>query len=991
MNAFLILIVVVIIAGICVASGNINNFNLFCILFLLFLVIQLRSKFKTILDRIESIEEDLEDLKNIQSTHLPEEIEPALPSLDESKFAEPQPQPAFEVQSVTAEKVQIQEVSPILKTKSDWLPKLTEKFAENWTGIFGAITMVMGVAFLGIYAALKCTPFYRFIIIVIFSGILTVLFFILKEKPPWRKLALWLRSSAGAIFLFACLGSGGIPGLQWILDPFNALALLLVGISVNVYLSYIGKTPLYASFHVVLNLIALSIAPQTTIVFIVAGIVTLLGIVINYKEKWEYHLITCISSFFLYHLYWYFTKTGEMTDIQHYLGMGNVALVSFTALLVHYRDIYKTEKFEYISFISHFLNWFYFGIGIWIHSFDFNGRPIIIIVGAFVAFFIAQKAKKKGIRWVYTTDMLVAQIGILLAIVSMTMWKMEIYYLLGLMYLETLLYSFVVLKENERLLFRIGIWLANVLSLILLITAFKSINFSDTMLLYKHSTTLLITVVIGVLFHLYQTKYGGEVFDCISVYITKTGSEYLHKFSVSGILLPIMGFTVYFHLAQMMWGPVVAMIIGISFLYARQKYQLNGFGIGIFLYLLGVYYLGWYKIYMFNNWDEKIIYSLPFFFLSFASIKLSYIEKINNYAKYIGIYLLYIHLAFTVHYAFNSISPFISGIVWLCICVINLEIATFLRTKYDDTIIQKGSPDRSLMHIGYIFIGLFLIRHICVHLQSEIYIGFIQLRFLIELFALLIFVYWLLHKKPQMQIIDKHWIRIYPLMVELIVFFSVLTIAVELSSKWYPVAWGISAFICLFLGQTFSSRLSQLKFYSLLFSWANAFHVAFKTAVEITPSTKWHEQSWMSGLIAIVLQFMYIVWIHRKNIFTSLEFPLILKFFSHWVGVIQKRKNLWIYYPLFLSITMFLYFSFEKSILTLLFVLECFFIFVISLILREDNFRYLSMAGLVLCLIRLIFYDLVQAGTLMRAVVFLCVGIIMLGMNFIYTKYKQRQ
>lgn len=979
----LIILVVLIIAGISMASGS--NFSVLCILFLLFLVIRLRSKLGRIIIRVDVLEEEIEDLKNIQSAPLsplpeePEEIAYDLSLTSAPGFEEGEP--------ITVEKVQPQEVFPAMKARFDWWQRLAEKFAENWTGILGAISMVMGVAFLGIYAALRCIPFHRVLIIVIFSGILTGLFFILKQKPHWYKLALWLRSSAGAIFLFACLGSGYIPTLQWIFNPHQALALLLLGISVNVYLSYIGKTPLYASFHVVLNLIVLSIVPQTTIVFIVAGIVTLLGIVINYREKWDYHLITCISAFFLYHLYWNFVLHTEITDFQHYIGIGNVALVSLTALLVHYQDIYKTEKFAYIPFLSHLLNWFYFGVGIWIHSFAFRGRPIIILCGAFAAFFIAQKAKKENIRWVYTTDTLVAQLGILLALLSMTIWKVEIYYLLGLMYLETLLYCFVVLKEDERLLFRIGIWLANGLSFILLLTAFTTINFSDTILLYKHSATLLITVVIGIIFHLYLVKHWGEIFDCISIYTTTQTYKYLHKFSVAGILLPIMGLVIYFHPYQMLWAPIVAMIMGIGFLYARQKFQLNGLGIGLILYLLGVHGIGWYKIYMLNTWLEKIIYSLPFFFLSFTTIQLSYIEKIKNYAKYLGIYLLYIHLAFTTHYAFNSISPFISGIVWLCISVINLEMATFLRTKYGETIIQKGSPDRSLMHIGYIFIGLFLIRHIYVHLQSETYIGFIRLRFLIELLALFVFIYWLLHKKPQMQIIDKHWNRLYPLILEVIVLFSVLTIAVELLSKWHPVAWGILAFICLFFGK----RFSRLNFYSLLFSWADAFHVAFKSAVEITPATKWHEQSWMSGLIAIVLQFVYIVLIHRKNIFDCIEFPPILKFFSHWVMKIQKRKNLWIYYPLFLSIGMFFYFSFDKSILTILLVMECFFIFVISLILREEHFRYLSMAGLIVCLVRLIFYDLAQAGTLTRAIVFLCVGVIMLGMNFIYTKYKQRQ
>ena len=61
-----------------------------------------------------------------------------------------------------------------------------------------------------------------------------------------------------------------------------------------------------------------------------------------------------------------------------------------------------------------------------------------------------------------------------------------------------------------------------------------------------------------------------------------------------------------------------------------------------------------------------------------------------------------------------------------------------------------------------------------------------------------------------------------------------------------------------------------------------------------------------------------------------------------------------------------------------------------SVILRENHFRYLSMLGLVACLIRLVVYDLAKAQTLIRAIVFLGVGIIMIVMNTIYIKYKDR-
>ena len=91
-----------------------------------------------------------------------------------------------------------------------------------------------------------------------------------------------------------------------------------------------------------------------------------------------------------------------------------------------------------------------------------------------------------------------------------------------------------------------------------------------------------------------------------------------------------------------------------------------------------------------------------------------------------------------------------------------------------------------------------------------------------------------------------------------------------------------------------------------------------------------------------------------------------------------------------LSIALFLYWSFDSSILTLLWVVQAFAVFVLGAILRESHFRYLSMGALILCLLRLVFFDLARSATLTRAVVFLGVGAIMLVMNYLYGKYRER-
>ena len=112
-----------------------------------------------------------------------------------------------------------------------------------------------------------------------------------------------------------------------------------------------------------------------------------------------------------------------------------------------------------------------------------------------------------------------------------------------------------------------------------------------------------------------------------------------------------------------------------------------------------------------------------------------------------------------------------------------------------------------------------------------------------------------------------------------------------------------------------------------------------------------------------------------------------MNFFNKIVSLVARRENLWVYYPVFISTAFFLYWSFDSSILTLLWVAEAFVIFVVSVILKENHFRYVSMIGIVICIIRLGIYDLAKSGTVTRIIVCLGVGGIMIFMNTLFKPY----
>ncbi|OWP61736.1 hypothetical protein CDA63_17905 [Hymenobacter amundsenii] len=95
-----------------------------------------------------------------------------------------------------------------------WWEKTEKVLLDNWTGILGAVVLVTGIGFLGVYTALRVSAPLRFGMITAFAAALLGLHYFLKPKPFAAKLNVWLQSSAAAVFLFACVGAVSVPGLQ---------------------------------------------------------------------------------------------------------------------------------------------------------------------------------------------------------------------------------------------------------------------------------------------------------------------------------------------------------------------------------------------------------------------------------------------------------------------------------------------------------------------------------------------------------------------------------------------------------------------------------------------------------------------------------------------------------------------------------------------------------------------------------------------------------
>lgn len=157
-----------------------------------------------------------------------------------------------------------------------------------------------------------------------------------------------------------------------------------------------------------------------------------------------------------------------------------------------------------------------------------------------------------------------------------------------------------------------------------------------------------------------------------------------------------------------------------------------------------------------------------------------------------------------------------------------------------------------------------------------------------------------------------------------------------------------------------------------------------------TPSAHWHDRPEITGSISIALQIIYLLYSQRTLQLSEVKFPSGLRGLETWCRLIHAQRAAWIYYPFFFGVALFLYWRFEKGILTLLWTTEAFIVFGLSIILRENHFRYMALAALGGCLLRLLVYDMAQSDMALRGFVFVGMGVLMLAMNAMYNKYRSR-
>ena len=947
--------------------------------------------------------------------------------------------------------------------------KLEKALAENWTGILGTIILVVGVGFLGIYAALKMGPFLRFLMVLgIGAGLFGLSLYLARQKH-WRPLAYWLRSGSGAVLLLACLGSALFPAMRWIQDENLALAVILIGVAANLALAWWSSIQTVASIHTAISILALLILPKSPLLFSIIGGISGFSTYLSYRAKWEFHLLQAVSVFLLASMVYGYHYGAPATDINptiRYLGLGFTAAVTALGLLLHYRSRYRNQVFEHWPFISHIVTWATAALGFALYSTGSKYNSFLLFAIG-LAVYVLARSRKSGPSWLYHTDSIMALFISILGALTLNRWQWDSLAIALVISALSLAFSVASSLDRAKILKIIGLILLHFVWLSIAAISLAEMSSDEAF----HTSGILLASMVLTLAYLWfdwtrtranyrkavhsshssgelaaaefpaQSPLEGEGessgsnsgpgFTQIDPEDTRLDAGLWIRaeshFSLAGIFAGIFFALVCVSLRNQPSAEFYLSALALLILLGRHGLSVSKLASSAIPVTLGLHFLVIYRA-----WDHtpgiQFFTDAPLLALHLGAIMLAPMNSRGSQPMiqsriYSG--LLVLHLATLVYLLTNGYSSLLPGVLWLLFSVLFLELDR-IRSFANSTWLAGLELARPVWFLGGLLsVALFLISHLVVDLQSEALLGPFRARLLIQLFAIGVFFYWA-RFSPLKQKYDKGLGRITTLFWELALIFLTIAISLELEPMWLPVVWVFMALL-LFFSRNIRWIPARFKVYSTFYFWTSVLHTGFLSGTQNTPSVFWLDQAWLGGLVAIAGQLGYLIYRYTRTeeIASHPGMPVSKKSgassqisqaspdspLSHqrieavrqeaegadWLSAkfagiqSRERKELTLFYPLFLSVALFLFWSFDSALLTLFWMVEVFVVFFVGLRLNQDHFRYVAQSAMVLCLIRLLLFDLSQSSIVMRAFVFLGVGGIMILMNVIYRKYRSAQ
>ncbi|MCP9928500.1 hypothetical protein [Cyanobium sp. CH-040] len=352
-------------------------------------------------------------------------------------------------------------------------------------------------------------------------------------------------------------------------------------------------------------------------------------------------------------------------------------------------------------------------------------------------------------------------------------------------------------------------------------------------------------------------------------------------------------------------------------------------------------------------------------------------------ARGLGLDLFSLGLSLGVYLLLAPRSPLLPGVAWLLLALLHLETADRLEPR--DALHLLGLGLINLLAYGGAYLLVISQSPAAVTLGPLVLPG----RLLIELLAVLVLLYgWFFRPAAGLRRLPL-WRRLQPCLLEATLLAVAVLVLNEVELLWRPLAWSALAVALLSppLRRLFANRLQV---YAVLLFWLAMATLVAILATLPSPSLHWASRPQLLGLLAIALQVLFIVAAHRWLDPALLRNPGGLPPLA-WIGrLVARRPFRWLYLPLFAAVAYYLALRYDRSLLTLLWAAQAFVVFALGLLLREPPFRTLALAGLAACLVRLLWIDMSAADLSLRGLVFVGVGVLMLAMNALASRFGGR-
>jgi hypothetical protein len=859
---------------------------------------------------------------------------------------------------------------------------LAAKFLSNWIGILGTVVLVAGIGFLGTYAALKMPPFARFVLVLMASATLFAGYLSLRRRERWEAMALWLRSSAAAVFLFACAAAGGLPnvGLMWIDSAGPALAVLLVGVVVNLALAWSVGREGFATLHVVLALIPMAILPQATITLGIVTAIAVFGVLLAQRHQWTYHLMASMLIYGAYHVFW-IIKQGLALPLPGKLpaiAVGSAAIVYLGSALSNYRRPSAKKKLDTDTIVSHLASWGALAAAYLLHlqqleRFGIEVLGPVLLATGLVAFGLSINAKRREIRWLRDADVLIAQAFV---IGSLFTWRSQLgppIIFNGLIFLETLLFLRLVINDGMRPAVLVGAYASLAAAVLFILAGFWSFGgLEDGVGIWQLAALMFTGAIVTVLSGAYLKR------NHPTQIVELAGPKGLRLVGPLAGLMTVVALASLYRNVE--FGIAALAMVG-TLCYAGRQLKDLGLVRGLWLTMLTTHLIAWFV--SFGNCAamplHQIVQLAPAAVLTALVIWRTPGDRGMVEQRQAAVMVLGINLGVSAFLLLHPASALMPTLAWVLMSLIALETANRLATR------EMAIPVLNLGH-GYVLAAG--IGYVTVILPTLTYLYTINLRMVMEVFGMAALLYWWL-TRPSESLGETHsWRNVHPYFLELMIALLATTVFIEVPLVWRPVAWMAIAF--LLLAPQLAEVSTRFMFYSLLAYITSVIAVTVNVSRAAVPSGIWYEQPWHTGLVAIVIQFLYLLAAYQRLELEKVRFPPLMYRIEHLSQILSRDRAAAICYPFFAGLALFLAWRFERALLTFLWASETFGIFILSIVLRQNHFRLVALAGLAACLLRLVIYDMQEADLLVRGLAFVGVGSLMLAMNAVYNKYGTR-